>query len=75
MSWKMLLAGACALLWAGVATPARAADGPIVIKFPHDVPVNQIKGMGAERLRKLVAERMKGRVVVQVYPNGQLYPN
>jgi C4-dicarboxylate-binding protein DctP len=75
MSWKMLLAGACALLWAGVAAPTRAADGPIVIKFPHDVPVNQIKGMGAERLRKLVAVRMKGRVVVQVYPNGQLYPN
>jgi C4-dicarboxylate-binding protein DctP len=54
---------------------ASAADGPIVIKFPHDVPVSQIKGMGAERLKKLVAERMKGRAVVQVYPNGQLFPN
>lgn len=43
--------------------------------FPHDVPTNQIKGMGADRLEKLVAERMKGRLVVQVYPNGQLYWN
>jgi C4-dicarboxylate-binding protein DctP len=65
-----------ALLWGGLALQAaHAADLPVVIKFPHDVPVTQIKGMGAERLKKLVAERMKGRAVVQVYPNGQLFSN
>jgi C4-dicarboxylate-binding protein DctP len=75
MTWKALLTFA-GLLMAGLApNPARAADGPIVIKFAHDVPVTQIKGMGAERIKKLVAERLKGRAVVQVYPNGQLYPN
>ncbi|MGE0420001.1 MAG: TRAP transporter substrate-binding protein [Acetobacteraceae bacterium] len=75
MSWKSLIAYAGAALLALSVGSARAADGPIVVKFPHDVPVTQIKGMGAERLKKLVAERMKGRMVVQVYPNGQLYPN
>ncbi|MGE0226548.1 MAG: TRAP transporter substrate-binding protein [Acetobacteraceae bacterium] len=75
MSWKSLLAIASAALLSLAANQAMAADGPIVIKFPHDVPVTQIKGMGAERLKKLVAERMKGRAVVQVYPNGQLFPN
>lgn len=72
---KILLALAGALCIGLSPHAAHAADGPIVIKFPHDVPVTQIKGMGAERLKKLVAERMKGRAVVQVYPNGQLYTN
>ena len=58
-----------------LARPAIAADAPIVLKFPHDVPVTQIKGMAANRIKKLVDERLKGKVVVQVYPNGQLYPN
>lgn len=70
-----ILALAVAALVSFCLTTARAADGPIVVKFPHDVPTNQIKGMGADRLKKLVAERMKGRLVVQVYPNGQLYSN
>jgi C4-dicarboxylate-binding protein DctP len=75
MSWKSCLAFASAAFLSLSVGGARAADGPVIVKFPHDVPTTQIKGMGAERLKKLVAERMKGRMVVQVYPNGQLYPN
>lgn len=73
MKRRDVLAGAAALLTAPHI--ARAAGAPIVLKFPHDVPTTQIKGMAAERLRKLVAERLKGRVVIEVFPNGQLYPN
>ncbi len=75
MNWKFAVALAGALLLGGAIRPASADDGPIVIKFPHDVPTTQIKGMAAERIKKLVNERLKGRVVVQVYPGGQLYPN
>jgi C4-dicarboxylate-binding protein DctP len=59
----------------GLASRRASAADPIVLKFPHDVPPTQIKGMAAERIRKLVHERLDGKVVVQVYPNGQLYPN
>jgi C4-dicarboxylate-binding protein DctP len=45
---------------------------PIVIKFPHVTAPGTPKGQGAERLRELVAERMGGRVVVEVYPSSQL---
>jgi C4-dicarboxylate-binding protein DctP len=64
-----------ALAVSALARPAIASDSPIVLKFPHDVPVTQIKGMAANRIKKLVAERLKGKVKIQVYPNGQLYPN
>lgn len=64
-----------ALAASALARPAIASDAPIVIKFPHDVPQTQIKGMAADRIKKLVNERLKGKVTVQVYPNGQLYPN
>jgi C4-dicarboxylate-binding protein DctP len=47
-------------------------DGPIVIKFPHIVAPGTPKGQGAEMLRRLVAERLGGRVVVEVFPSGQL---
>jgi len=73
---RKILLTLAGLLCIGLSPHAtRAADGPIVIKFPHDVPVTQIKGMGAERLKKLVAERMKVRAVVHVYPNGQVFTN
>lgn len=75
MKIRTLLAVAATLILGLTTAPTESSAQPIVLKFPHDVPTNQIKGMGADRLRKLVAERMKGRVVIQVYPNGQLYPN
>ncbi|MFZ5610066.1 MAG: DctP family TRAP transporter solute-binding subunit [Pseudomonadota bacterium] len=44
----------------------------IVIKFPHSVAVNTPKGQGAEYFRRLVAERLGERVVVEVYPAASL---
>lgn len=58
-----LLLGACS---------PPADNGPIVIKFPHVTAPGTPKGKGAEKLRQLVAERMANKVVVEVYPSGQL---
>lgn len=51
---------------------AAAAD-PIVIKFSHVVAPDTPKGKAAEQFAKLAAERTKGAVKVEVYPNSQLY--
>jgi C4-dicarboxylate-binding protein DctP len=50
----------------------RTDDDRIVIKFPHIVAPGTPKGQGAERLRELVEERLGDRVVMEVYPSGQL---
>jgi len=47
-------------------------DGPILIKFPHVTAPGTPKGQAAERFRDVVDERLAGRVVVEVYPSGQL---
>lgn len=65
-------------LTAGVALAAMvlagpAAAGPVVIKFSHVVAENTPKGQMANRFRDLVAERLKGKVEVEVYPNSQLF--
>lgn len=57
-------------LWA--AGPLFAAE-PILIKFSHVVAENTPKGQMANRFRDLVAERLAGKVVVEVYPNSQLF--
>jgi len=46
---------------------------PIKIKFSHIVADNTPKGIGAKRFKQLVEERLKGKVVVEIYPNAQLY--
>jgi C4-dicarboxylate-binding protein DctP len=44
----------------------------IVIKFPHVTAPATPKGQGADLLKKLVDERLGGRVRVDVFPAGQL---
>ncbi|MDR2550894.1 MAG: TRAP transporter substrate-binding protein [Desulfobulbus sp.] len=46
---------------------------PIVIKFSHVVAVDTPKGNAAEFFKKRAEELTKGKVKVEVYPNGQLY--
>ena len=43
-----------------------SAQQPIVIKFSHVVALDTPKGKGAEYFKKLVEERTKGRVKVEV---------
>ncbi len=46
---------------------------PIKLKFSHVVAENTPKGQMAIEFKKLVAERLKGKVEVVVFPNGQLF--
>ncbi len=62
---------ACALSLS-IAGLAQAAD-PIVIKFSHVVAEHTPKGQGAVLFKKLVDERLPGKVTVQVYPNSSLF--
>lgn len=63
--------GAAALAAALVATPALAE--PIIIKFSHVVAPDTPKGKGAEKFKELAEKYTDGAVLVQVYPNSQLY--
>jgi len=50
-----------------------AEPKPIVIKFSHVVSPDAPKGKAAAYFKALAEERTKGRVVVEIYPNSQLY--
>ncbi|WP_353570081.1 TRAP transporter substrate-binding protein [Candidatus Albibeggiatoa sp. nov. BB20] len=50
-----------------------SSDKPITIKFSHVVAESTPKGIGANRFKELVEQRLAGRVEVEVYPNSQLY--
>ncbi len=54
-------------------TLTNAMSRTYLIKFSHVVAVDTPKGQGAEYFKKLVEERTKGKVKVQVYPNAVLY--
>lgn len=54
-----------------LAGPLSAA--PIVIKFSHVVAENTPKGQMANKFKELVEQRLAGKVVVEVYPNSQLF--
>jgi C4-dicarboxylate-binding protein DctP len=65
---KSLVIGAVAL-----ALPMTVQAAPIVIKFSHVVAQNTPKGQAADYFKKIVEERAKGKVKIEVYPNSQLY--
>lgn len=56
-----------------LAAPIANAEDPIVIKFSHVVAENTPKGQAATKFKELVEERLGDKVVVEVYPNAQLY--
>lgn len=49
-----------------------ASNLPILIKFPHVTAPATPKGRAADYFKQLVEDRLAGRVVVEVYPSGQL---
>jgi len=49
------------------------ADKPITIKFSHVVAENTPKGQMANKFKDIVAERLGGKVEVEVFPNSQLF--
>ena len=60
------------LVCLGLAFVAQAEE-PIVIKFSHVVAADTPKGKAAEHFAKVAAEKTKGKVKVEVYPNSTLY--
>jgi C4-dicarboxylate-binding protein DctP len=50
-----------------------AIAAPITIKFSHVVAENTPKGQMCNKFKDLVAERLSGKVVVEVFPNSQLF--
>ena len=66
--WKAV---ACAFALVTMST-AMAAD-PVIIKFSHVVAEQTPKGQGALLFKKLVEERLPGKVKVEVYPNSSLF--
>ncbi len=69
---RIIVSGLVLAAFALAAPVANAAD-PIVIKFSHVVAENTPKGQAANKFKELVDERLGGKVVVEVYPNAQLY--
>ena len=64
---------AVALIAFAVTAPMAKAADPILIKFSHVVAENTPKGQMANKFRDLVAQRLGGKVKVEVYPNSQLF--
>lgn len=60
-------------VFALLATDNAVSAAPIKIKFSHVVAESTPKGVGANMFKRLVEERLAGKVVVEVYPNSQLY--
>jgi C4-dicarboxylate-binding protein DctP len=60
-------------LAAVMAAGATYAADPIVLKFAHVVAENTPKGQMANKFKQLVDERLAGKVMVEVYPNSQLF--
>ena len=56
-----------------VASATVSMAAPIVIKFSHVVAENTPKGQMANKFKDLVAERLGDKVVVEVFPNSQLF--
>jgi C4-dicarboxylate-binding protein DctP len=72
MKFRTLVCCVVAGMLAAGSAMAQQAQ-PIVIKFSHVVAVDTPKGKAAEMFKKLVEERTKGKVKVDVFPNSQLY--
>lgn len=56
-----------------VLTTTIASAAPIVIKFSHVVAENTPKGQMANKFKQIIDERLAGKVVVEVFPNSQLF--
>jgi C4-dicarboxylate-binding protein DctP len=68
-NWILAAAAVAALAWPGAAL----AQQPTVIKFSHVVAPDTPKGKGAAKFKELAEKYTNGKVVVEVYPNSQLY--
>ena len=56
-----------------IIVPTATAKNPIRIRFSHVVAENTPKGWAANEFAKRANAALKGKVLVQVFPNSQLY--
>ncbi len=56
-----------------VAAAATAQAAPITIKFSHVVAESTPKGVAANEFKRCAESKLPGQVVVEVYPNSQLF--
>ena len=54
-------------------TSTAVASDPITIKFSHVVAENTPKGQMALKFKELAEQRLAGKVIVEVFPNSQLF--
>lgn len=71
--FRRVTAVVAAAIISAVILAGPALAGPIVIKFSHVVAENTPKGQMANKFKALVEERLAGKVVVEVFPNSQLF--
>ena len=71
MKSQFAVAALAAVILAGAGVAS--AQQPISIKFSHVVALDTPKGKAAEYFKKLVEERAKGKVKIEVYPNSTLF--
>lgn len=69
---KITLLGVAVVLSVLMASGASLAVNPITIKFSHVVAEDTPKGKMATKFKELVAERLGGKVQVEIFPNSQL---
>lgn len=72
---KRLLAVLSLTLFTALPSPAllAAEAAPILIRFSHVVGEDTPKGRGALLFRKLVDQRLAGKVHVEIYPDSKLF--
>lgn len=69
---KLLSAAVLSSVFFGFSAAA-LAESPLIIKFSHVVAPDTPKGKGADKFKELAEKYTDGKVVVEVYPNSQLY--
>ncbi len=73
MSKSKVLLVSMVVVAALVVSASVSMASPIVIKFSHVVAENTPKGQMANKFKQLVDERLGGKVLVEVFPNSQLF--
>lgn len=63
--------GGCALRGAGAR--ARVGDAEYIMRFAHVTTSHTPKGAAAEKFAEIVKDKSGGRIVVEVFPNSELY--
>ena len=73
MNWKLkTIAPAAAIVMAAGLLCAPAANAQVKLRWAHVGTANAPQTLYADEVAKLVKERTKGRVEIQVFPNSQL---